>query len=108
MSSYISSKLAMIKFLEFVAEENPNIFVASMHPGTIDTATYDKSGRVPMPLDKVQLPAHFLLWLASSEAKFCRGRTVWSNWDVDELKAKAKEIESGIMLTSGVHGWPFV
>jgi hypothetical protein len=34
-----------------------------------------------------------LVWLASPEAKFLKGKTVWANWDVDELKARAKEIE---------------
>lgn len=130
MSSYISSKLAMVKILEYVAAENPNLFVASLHPGTVDTAMYTKSGRHPMPMDAgkslyslrasiqdnhanssafnpVQLPAHFMVWMVSPEAKFLRGRTVWANWDVNELKAKASEIESGIMLTSGIYGWPF-
>lgn len=31
---------------------------------------------------------------------------LWSNWDVDELKAKADRIRSdGSLLTSGVDGW---
>ncbi len=34
-----------------------------------------------------------MVWLASPEAGFLKGKTVWVNWDVDELKARAKEIE---------------
>jgi hypothetical protein len=34
-----------------------------------------------------------LVWLASPEASFLKGKTTWANWDVDELKARAKEIE---------------
>jgi len=56
----------------------------------------------------VKLPAHFLLWMTSPEAKFLNGRFVWCNWDVDQLKAKAKELEtSPQMLTSNILGWPF-
>lgn len=55
----------------------------------------------------VSLPASFNLWLASPEARFLRNRFVWCNWDVDELKAQAKEIEEGRKLSIGMVGWPF-
>lgn len=56
----------------------------------------------------VKLPAHFLLWMTSPEARFLRGRFVWANWDVKQLKAREKEIEeSPQMLTSNVLGWPY-
>lgn len=45
--------------------------------------------------------------MASPEAGFLNGRTVFVNWDVDELKAKADEIQSGTLLTMGLDGWPF-
>lgn len=48
-----------------------------------------------------------MVWLTSAEADFLNGRSVWANWDVDELKAKANEINSGLLLTAGVYGWPF-
>ena len=44
LSAYISSKLAQVKMLEFLAAENPNIFVASMHPGMVETDIFTKSG----------------------------------------------------------------
>lgn len=44
LSAYISSKLAQVKFLEFLAAENPNVFVASVHPGMVETAMFLKSG----------------------------------------------------------------
>jgi hypothetical protein len=55
----------------------------------------------------VSLPASFYVWLASPEARFLKGKFLWANWDVDELKAKAKEIESGSLLAIGLVGWPF-
>lgn len=48
-----------------------------------------------------------MVWLTSPEAAFLNGRCAWANWDVEELKAKADKIESGLLLTSGVYGWPF-
>ena len=58
-------------------------------------------------LDLVSLPASFNVWLASPEARFLKGKFLWANWDVDELKAQAKEIETTTQLSIGLNGWPF-
>jgi hypothetical protein len=55
----------------------------------------------------VSLPASFILWLASPEARFLKGKFVWSNWDVDELKEHREELESSTKLNIGLGGWPF-
>ena len=55
----------------------------------------------------VSLPATFYVWLASTEAKFLKGKFLWSNWDVDELKARSKEIEETQQLNIDLVGWPF-
>lgn len=55
----------------------------------------------------VSLPASFHVWLASPEARFLKGKFLWANWDVDELKARAKAIESSATLSIGLNGWPF-
>ena len=54
LSAYISSKLAQVKFLEFLGAENPHIFVASVHPGMVETDMFQKSGghAEAMPMDK--------------------------------------------------------
>ena len=57
--------------------------------------------------DLVSLPASFNVWLASPEARFLNGRFLRANWDVDELKAQAKQIEAGTQLTIGLVGWPY-
>jgi hypothetical protein len=46
------------------------------------------------------------VWLASPEAKFLKGKFVWVNWDVDDLKERADEIKSSALLTTGLHGVP--
>ncbi|KAF9031108.1 NAD(P)-binding protein [Hymenopellis radicata] len=43
---------------------------------------------------EISLPASFNVWLASPEARFLKGKFLWCNWDVDELKAQAKEIDA--------------
>lgn len=40
----------------------------------------------------VSLPADFLVWVASPEAYFLRGKIVYASWDVDELKDQRSEI----------------
>ncbi|KAH6638559.1 hypothetical protein BKA67DRAFT_596360 [Truncatella angustata] len=87
LSAYASSKLAQIKLIDFLASDGANANA--------------------LPIDQVQLPAHFLVWMSSSEATFLKGRSVWANWDVDELKAQAKEIKSGVQMTAGINGWPY-
>jgi hypothetical protein len=47
-----------------------------------------------------------VVWAVSPEANFLRGKLVWSNWDVDELKAMEKEIEGTDKFTLGLFGWP--
>ncbi|ORY67018.1 short chain dehydrogenase [Pseudomassariella vexata] len=109
LSAYMASKLAQTKIMEFLAAENPNVFAATVHPGMVETGIFTKSGAKAemLPMDKVQLPAHFLVWMSSSEAAFLNGRSVWANWDVEELKAQANSIQSGIYMTSGINGWPY-
>ncbi|TDZ59747.1 Short chain dehydrogenase citE [Colletotrichum trifolii] len=109
LSPYIVSKLAQTKVVEFLAAENPNLFAATLHPGIVETAIFTKSGAKAeaLPMDTAQLPAHFTVWLSSPEAAFLNGRSVWANWDVDDLKKSAKTIEAGLSFTSGIAGWPF-
>ncbi|KAL4942336.1 hypothetical protein BDV06DRAFT_211920 [Aspergillus oleicola] len=109
LSAYITSKFAVARILEYVAAENPSVFTAALNPGTIHTAMLDKLGADPagQAFDSVDLPADFMVWLTSKEASFLRGRVVFANWDVEELKLRAQEIQNGLMLTTGVLGWPF-
>ncbi|KAL8996992.1 MAG: hypothetical protein Q9169_003643 [Polycauliona sp. 2 TL-2023] len=110
LSAYLISKMAMVKTLEFLAVENPNIFVAAVHPGMVDTDIFRKSGAKAeaLPMDSVTLPAHFMLWLSSPEAAFLNGKFVWANWDVHELKADWPKLQESSQLTVGIDGWPFI
>ena len=54
----------------------------------------------------VKLPAHFILWAASREATFAKGRFLWCNWDVNELmKLSSKIADDPFFSISGVLSW---
>ena len=54
------------------------------------------------------MPAHFVVWLASPEAKFLNGRFLWASMDVAELKRREAEITSNPdLLTIGLVGKDF-
>ncbi|KAL4926817.1 SDR family oxidoreductase [Aspergillus undulatus] len=78
-------------------------------PGVVDTDMNRLVGGVKALgyEDHVSLPGNFNVWLASPEAKFLNGKFLYTNWDVDELKAREKELESTAELSIGLVGWPF-
>lgn len=57
-------------------------------------------------INVVDLPASFSVWLATAEADFLRGRTMWANWDVEELLAKSATISKHDDLKMVLKGWP--
>ncbi|KAL7806819.1 putative NADP(+)-dependent dehydrogenase [Trichoderma aethiopicum] len=98
MGAYVSSKMAAVKLLQCFAAENPQVRLHNVHPGFLDTAMsaqLSKTTKLPFDYDDISLPADFLVWIASPEAKFLNGKLVFSAWDVDELKSREKEIVGG-------------
>ncbi|KAI1311997.1 cellulase signal transduction associated dehydrogenase [Xylaria venustula] len=113
MGAYVSSKMAAVKLLEAFAGENPNVRLHNVHPGFLDTAMstqLSKSIRLPFSFDEISLPANFLVWIASPEASFLRGKLVFAAWDVEELKSRKQEIVGGRPGTGelwlGFNGFP--
>ncbi|KAM0184270.1 hypothetical protein ACHAPC_006031 [Botrytis cinerea] len=102
--------MAQVKIMEFLALENPDIFICTVHPGLVDTKVFRASEVDPatLPMDTVALPANFLVWLTQPKTKFLNGRMIWANWDVDELSAQAEKIQNSTIFTLGCEGWPFV
>lgn len=49
-----------------------------------------------------------MVWLSQPEAQILNGRFVWANWDVEELMAKAHEIESTNQVVVSIEGWLFL
>ncbi|KAF1960376.1 hypothetical protein CC80DRAFT_523451 [Byssothecium circinans] len=81
------SSAAQAKLVEFLAVENPDLFICSVHP--------------------VELPAHFMVWISQPKARFLNGKFVFANWDVEEMSAKPEEWKSSDIATIGLVGWPF-
>jgi len=65
-----------------------------------------RTGKQKITDPVVELPASFIVWAASPEAEFLKGKFIWANWDVDELKAKKEELLASPQLTFGLLGWP--
>ncbi|KAL6246082.1 hypothetical protein RBB50_007235 [Rhinocladiella similis] len=111
-SAYCASKLAMAKLDEYLAAENPQLRVFTVHPGIVETnmtkGFIGNARRSGVVLDDAELVGHFMVWLVSPESEFLRGRYVWCNWDVEEMISKKAEIESNpTLLTMTLGGWPF-
>ncbi|KAI1625199.1 putative oxidoreductase [Exophiala viscosa] len=108
-ASYSIAKFAVYRLWDTVAYIRPDMSVFHVQPGVVDTAMNREAGGVAAMgfSDDVSLPASFHVWLASPEARFLKGKFLWANWDVDELKARAKEIEEGTLLSIQLVGWPF-
>ncbi|KAM0478733.1 hypothetical protein ACHAP7_005880 [Fusarium lateritium] len=113
---YAAAKAAAQKMIDYFAFENPHIHVVSIQPGIIATGInpdliigFDK-GILPLRMSRkdanrlVELPAHFMVWLASEEAKFLKGKFVWANWDAEELLARADETQSSMLLEVTLNG----
>ncbi|RYP11696.1 hypothetical protein DL767_011017 [Monosporascus sp. MG133] len=98
MGAYVSSKMAAVKLLQAFAAENTCVRLHNVHPGFIDTAMsrqLAETTKLPFAFDDISLPADFLVWIASPEADFLNGKLVFSAWDVEELKARKREIVGG-------------
>lgn len=125
-AAYSVAKMATARFYRCVQFENPEISVFSIQPGAVDSDMNRQAGYKPEMagenfkwtaseeiqnllggFDDASLPAGFIVWLASPEARFLKGKYLWANWDVDELKAQAQTIESTNYLRIGLEGWPF-
>ncbi|KAL2867227.1 SDR family NAD(P)-dependent oxidoreductase [Aspergillus lucknowensis] len=99
--AYAAAKIAAVRMFDYFAAENPGIHVVNIQPGIIATEVNPK---ITVGPDSVELPAHFLVWLASDEAKFLKDKFVWANWDVQELMARADEIRDSVLLRVTLNG----
>jgi short-subunit dehydrogenase len=52
-SSYVGSKVGLIKVMEILAAEFPDVHVVTIHPGVVETSMFEKSGMEgKLPVDK--------------------------------------------------------
>lgn len=112
-SAYSVSKLIFSQWLAQLhgdTKDTTDLRIYNLHPGSVLTEPARKLGfdENTLDWDDVLLPAHFVVWLASPEAKFLNGRFLWAAMDVAELKAREVEIMSNPnLLTIGLVGKDF-
>ena len=107
-TSYAASKAAELRLVEGLQVENPDVRFVSVHPGFVETDMGGKAregGVAGLAVSEPELAAQFILWLASPEADFLRGRFTWANWDVEELKAKKSKIVENDLLHYTIAGF---
>ncbi|KAH7174309.1 uncharacterized protein B0J16DRAFT_388129 [Fusarium flagelliforme] len=99
--AYGAAKAAAIKMFDYVAFENPGLHVVNFQPGIIATGI---NPDITVAFDTVELPGHFVVWLASKEAAFLKGKFVWANWDVEELMARKDDIQNSMLFRLSLNG----
>ncbi|KAF3760308.1 NAD(P)-binding protein [Cryphonectria parasitica EP155] len=110
-SGYAGSKIGAARVVEALQVENQGFNFFSLCPGVVRSEMLTKSGLEPLceagslPVDDADLPAHFLVWLSSPEAGFLKGKFLWTNWDVDELKSREEKLLDAGQLVTGLIGW---
>ncbi|KAI1012090.1 hypothetical protein LB503_004603 [Fusarium chuoi] len=102
--AYTAVKAAVFKMFEYLQDDKPEWHVVQIQPGVIRTELNERFDIVGQ--DDPALAAQFYVWLASPEAEFLKGKFVWVNWDVDELKARADEIKNSLLFKVILNGVP--
>ncbi len=105
LSAYQTSKLAIVRFTEFLQAEYgaQGLTAISIHPGNVQTTILDGFGGVPPGLEHVyvdtaELAADTVVFLTGGEKGWLGGRYVNVTWDMPELMAKKTEIVTGDKL----------
>lgn len=51
-----------------------------------------------------ELPGSYVIWLCTPDADFLKGRFMYANWDIEELKAQKEQILKENLLTLTLRG----
>jgi len=93
--------------------EHPNIRAFALHPGLVPTDVMLEAFAA-MTIDPPELSGGLSLYLSTPRADFLRGKYVTVNWDVEEMEARAEEINEKRLLNTaflnaklGPEGHPF-
>jgi NAD(P)-dependent dehydrogenase (short-subunit alcohol dehydrogenase family) len=104
LSAYQPSKLAVLRFAQFIDAEysSQGVTAITIHPGNILTEMAT-SGDIPEELrfvftESVELPADTIVWLTAQKREWLGGRYVNVTWDMLELEEKREAIVGGDRL----------
>ena len=105
VSAYQSSKLAVLRVMDFVAAEygSQGITAITVHPGNIVNDIVGNPDDLGPELRAVftetnELPADTIVWLTSQKRKWLNGRYVNCTWDMPQLLEKEGSIVQGDRL----------
>jgi len=105
LSAYQPSKLAVLRFMQFVSEEykDKGVLAFSIHPGNIPTDMVGGTDGVPENLkavfvDTAELSADTIVYLVREKRDWLAGRYINCTWDMPELMAQKVEIVKGDKL----------
>ncbi|KAI4249498.1 MAG: hypothetical protein LQ352_005611 [Teloschistes flavicans] len=101
-SAYQMSKLALLRYAEYLNIEYgaQGVVAYALHPGAIPTdigLTMPKFLHAKL-IDKPDLAADTMVFLASEKREWLRGRYISCTWDMTEFLQKREEIISGDKL----------
>ncbi|QDS77751.1 hypothetical protein FKW77_004793 [Venturia effusa] len=97
VSSYQTSKLAVVRLTEFIAAEyaDKGICAFSIHPGNVATDIIGPGGGGDLSYvftETVDLAGDTVVWLVKEERGWLNGRYINVTWDMEEVKAKKEVI----------------
>ncbi|KAE8446444.1 hypothetical protein EG329_012049 [Mollisiaceae sp. DMI_Dod_QoI] len=105
LSAYQPSKLAVLRFMEFVAKEyeGQGVITYTIHPGNVVTDIVGGEEGLrpelrPIFTETADLPADTIVFLTKEKRSWLTGRYINCTWDMPELMAKESEIVKGDKL----------
>lgn len=96
-SSYSIAKLALVRLMEYLDLESPNLKAFCLDPGVVRGIAKLPAFQ-PFAHDTTDLLGAFQIWLASGKADGCRGGYVHVTWDVEELEKYGDVIRKKALL----------
>lgn len=110
LDTAMSTQLSKSVQLPFAFDDSEYISIFRFVPSSFSLYRGPLLTTYALPPRVVSLPSDFLVWVATPEASFLNGKLVFSAWDVEELKARKKEIVGGPPGTGelwiGFQGFP--
>ncbi|KAJ4256868.1 hypothetical protein NW762_008964 [Fusarium torreyae] len=91
MGGYTASKLALVRIMENLHVEQPDIRVFMLMPGIVQTGMTVESLK-PYAKDSPGLSGSWTLFLSTLRAEWLRGGIVSVNWDIEEMEAHKDQI----------------
>lgn len=104
LSDYQPSKLAVLRFTEFIAAEygSQGVLAYAIHPGNVPTDILGPDGPSEalkfLFVDTTELSADTIVFLTKEKREWLNGRYINSCWDMPQLMAMEEEIVKGDKL----------